>query len=299
MMRNFLKRLVIFVLFLVLFFVMFMVAIGYLNKKLLIRYAIVPGVTTVIMGDSHAQWAIDDRRLPNALNLAQMGETYMFTYFKLKLFLEGHSSVNKVLLGFSYHNFVAYLDRRMFGVDSMNIAPRYFFLLSPAAQWQILWNKKQKGFSFIQNIVKTGFYNVVWADSVYSFTGGYHNDFTNTELDKRVVQARIKDQYYQGNKETDYSAINIFYLNKIVELCRKKNAKLILLQTPMSSLYKQMVPVQFKIKLDEFVNMNNLRIIRFDNLNLDDSSFLADGDHVSQKGAMITTDSLKSMLNKD
>jgi hypothetical protein len=297
-MKMFLRKIGLFLLFLLFVMILWIEVLSILNRRVLRRYKLEPSVTSVIMGDSHVQCAFDDRRLAHAVNLSQPAEAYMFSYFKLKGILEGNPQIRMVMLGCSYHNFSSYYDKRIFGEDSNSVSERYFFILPTRQQLQVLTNSEENFVSYLRSTLKTGYYNVTWARDRFSFIGGFMNPHDRTGIDSEAIKKRINGQYYFEDRLAGFSDVNISYLDKIAALCKDKNVELVILRAPMHTAYLKQVPLKFKEKFDSFMATNSLKQVHFDGLNLADSCFLPDGDHVSYAGALLATDSLKVILEK-
>src|SRR5688572_25260441 len=103
-MKSFLKKLTGYILFLSIFFSLLLFVLSFFNKRLLGQYKNEPHLNMLILGDSHVQNAVDDGQLPYSINLSQGLEMFMFSYAKLKVMLESHPHIKKVILGCSYHN---------------------------------------------------------------------------------------------------------------------------------------------------------------------------------------------------
>jgi len=58
---------------------------------------------TLILGDSHVQF-LNEKIMPESLNLYRGGQSYKESYFKLKYF-DDLNDFDRVVLAFSYHNF--------------------------------------------------------------------------------------------------------------------------------------------------------------------------------------------------
>jgi hypothetical protein len=112
------------------------------------------------------------------------------------------------------------------------------------------------------------------------------------------MEKRIRYQYYNKTEVIDTSEINIRYLNKIVDLCKEKNIKLTMLQTPMHKSYIKKVPKIYIQYFYHFIQSNNLDLLDFQNLELPDSCFLPDGDHVNYYGLKLTTQAFKNYYEK-
>jgi hypothetical protein len=72
----------------------------------------------------------------------------------------------------------------------------------------------------------------------------------------------------------------------------------VILKTPLHAYYKSGIPLKFIEKYDSLINLNKLKLVDFGNLIFNDSCYLPNGDHVSQKGALLTTNFLGKVNNK-
>ncbi|MEE9573135.1 MAG: hypothetical protein V3W20_08820, partial [Candidatus Neomarinimicrobiota bacterium] len=79
------------------------------------------------------------------------------------------------------------------------------------------------------------------------------------------------------------------YLLKIIDLCDKNKVELITLNTPLHSYYKNKIPMEYLRKYNEIISQNRIVSINFYELFLDDYCFIPDGDHVSEKGSILTS----------
>ena len=105
-MRTFLKRILFFTMLLTLVVVISAVVYDYYkdiyleNENMRLK----AGVTTLIVGDSHAETTFDDSIIPNSRNTAFHAEHYLFTYFKLIKLVESNPQVDRVILSLGAHN---------------------------------------------------------------------------------------------------------------------------------------------------------------------------------------------------
>jgi hypothetical protein len=113
------------------------------------------------------------------------------------------------------------------------------------------------------------------------------------------MKKRIKEQYYQNGTVFPYSYMNIEYLNKILYLCKKNGIEVIALATPLQKEYHRLIPDQYINAYDQFIKSNNLGVYNFKGLELPDSCYLPDGDHVNYHGAMAITDYFRTYLTME
>ncbi len=156
------------------------------------------------------------------------------------------------------------------------------------------WNRK-KLLLVLKNIFLSSyhqFFNLEKEKNEFWFYDGYNNPYIEEKVDSINIQDRIIFQFYSKEKVAGFADINLVYLNKIIDLCQEKNIEIDFIITPLHPLYVKKIPNIFKSKLNEFTLKNNINLIDLESLNLSDSCYIPDGDHVTIKGAEITTRAL-------
>jgi hypothetical protein len=83
--------------------------------------------------------------------------------------------------------------------------------------------------------------------------------------------------------------INIVYLKKMMKLCKDQDIELILLDAPLHGYFIGKLPDIYIDKLNGIFLSSGLKYVNLSEIELSDSCFLPDGDHVSRKGAEIVT----------
>ncbi len=266
-------------------FMLLLFALTVLNKRAIDNFKIENNITTLFVGDSHIEKAMNDSLIANSLNIAQNSESYYFTYYKLKRILDANSQIKNVYLGYSYHSLSNYQHDFVFGKFSHEIAARYFFILPINEQLKIIAYNLHNFNEFTKNLVTMGIKNVITDKNNFSFGGGFKNDFENSAVISKSVFKRLALQYYKMGGVRGFSETNISYLQNIAALCRQKKVNLVLLQTPLQSLYAANVPIAFRQKLVEVIQQNEFTFVDYERLPLNDSCFIPDGDHLSAIGA--------------
>lgn len=293
-MKLLLRRIFIFIVIPILLCVLTYTFINFFNNRALNNYKVKAGVKEIYMGDSHIQLAIDDKLIANTVNLSQQSESYKFTYLKIQALLKNNPSINKVYLGFSYHNLASYYDDFIDGKYSKDICGRFFFI-APYKQKVELLNERSVEFStFVRCALSYGLKNVFVNESALSFIGLYQNDFKKVAAIESSMNKRLFFQFYKKNKPSDFSTSNINYFNKIIEFCKLNSVEIILINTPLHPYFKNRIPLKFIAKYDSIIAEKHLSVLDFSNLVLSDSCFIPDGDHLSAKGAGI----LSRLLNE-
>jgi hypothetical protein len=245
------------------------------------------------MGDSHVQYAVNDSLLPKSLNLANTGESFYFTYYKLLKVLEANKQLKQLYLGVSYHSLSSYYERFIWGDHSEAIVQKYFFILPFKEKCRAMYWNRSHVFVFLKSIFKQGINQL---NENYSFSGNFFNDFNNTKAAEISEDKRLQFQFYDDNaKLYPYSDLNLDYLKRIQDLCVKKNIQLCFLNTPLHGYYREKIPNNYLQKLNAIVLENQIKMLDLSSLPLADSCYIPDGDHVSYQGATATSLVLKKL----
>lgn len=292
-MKNFLKKVFYFLMIpSSVFSLFFIVFIAYLNK-ISDNYELNPEKEILFLGDSHIECAVNDSLIPKSLNLGKSSESYYFSYYKLKKLLENNSSIKQVYLGVSYHNVSNYYDQFITGKYSSDIAQNYYYILPVKEQAKMFYWNKGNLVLFVKSIVKIGFSKIVNRNK-HSFLGGFKNNFENMTAVKSSMDKRLLFQYYDAEETKSFSELNISYLSKIVELCKQNNIKIAALNTPIHYYYHKKIPSIYKNKINEIIQLNQIKYIDLSELNLNNYDYIPDGDHFSKSGSTMTTIEIKN-----
>jgi hypothetical protein len=263
--------------------------LDYINNDALQSYRVKSNVRTLFVGDSHISMTIDDKLLSHSINISQNSEFCIDSYYKIQTILQNNPSIQKLYLGLGFHNISDYVDDFIYGEHSKDVSARYFFILPFEKKIYFLKQNLRYMPSYLLNIFSNGFNTLVKKPEYYSFMGYFENKYTNSSPSKKLIDEKILLHFYHNGKLRAYSAMNIYYLYKIKDLCHKKKVELIILNAPIDSYYRSKIPLNFVNKYNDIIKLNNLELIDFRDLVLQDSCFFTDGHHVSAKGAVLTT----------
>jgi hypothetical protein len=247
-------------------------------------------VDSVIVGDSHTAWAIDDAGVPGVRNVSQNAEGYKYTYLKLQHLLQSESQVKRVYLAFSYANLSAYYDEWITGPTFRFYADRYLGVLSPGDLVELLRNSPRTAPDLLGRLLRGGLSAGIRQQC--TLYGNFFNDPSTRRFETysfEVMEKRLLEQYYSSGAVQVQSAQNSEYLERIIRLVREHDVELVMLNTPLHPDYEARVPVRFREMHAAVLERHGLPSLDFADLNLGDANFLPDGDHTNYPGAMLTT----------
>lgn len=242
-------------------------------------------ITAVIIGHSQSECGLNDSLINNTKNLSFGGEAYIYNYHKLKKLVEVNPQLKKVYVSFSNNQVGENISKWVYGDEKLtHYFPKYNYLME-VEDYTNIAKENSKGLlvSEVKSIVNNAKSVLKREKTVFNDRnwGGY------LSLNKQKLDSLIKANHIiKLKKEISQteSQINLYYLDKIVSLCREKNIELVFVRTPMHPMYfaVQNESLFQKIRKSKY---NDVPFIDFHNFKLDNKEF-ADFDHLNKDGAI-------------
>jgi hypothetical protein len=190
----------------------------------------------LVIGDSHTECAIDDSIFSRAFNISQSGTAYLYSYVKLKKFLEVNPRIHTTFV--SFHG-----ESIRKALDEWTVGDKFIFKYLPSHI--SLFSRKElaalaRESSFYSAIMKVPFYRtrailkfILYRSLTFSdlHIGGYvklHRD--KLQKDIELTENNMAAGTNEGGDE--YSTYQLAYLLQIVALCREKGVEVILFNPP-------------------------------------------------------------------
>ena len=278
----------------------------YISKAMTVHApSIAENVKVLIIGDSHAQTALNPAFMSDAISLTFSNENYFFSYYKLKWALEKNNAIKAVILGFSYHNLSQEQERV---IKERTFFLEHNFLLLDSCGRRIVKEKSTDLFSYFRLKYEFGmplnFYNndllmINFASDKDEYRekiwGGYKNMSTAnlTDEQKRKLVAE------KNSKDFKLSPLMFEYLAKIISLCNENKITLYLLNTPIHELYFERYTketVDNFIRAADSLKKENGAVYLDYQRYLQDDSFFYDGEHLNESGAEIFSHLIDSII---
>jgi hypothetical protein len=192
-------------------------------------------VESIVLGNSHSESALNDSIITNFSNISQSGESYFYTYIKLKQIVKDNPEIQTIFLAFS--NEVIDVGMNEWTWGDQFIAYRFpkFAPFMDLQQHYILASNNPR--SYIENLSKSIKKNSgkIFKNNylfINDHIGGYKN------LNQSVEDlAGTKENPTQTNK-VKLSLTNLRFLDKIVNFCRERKIKLLFIRCPLHPNYK-------------------------------------------------------------
>lgn len=245
------------------------------------KFKIAP-VDNVVIGHSHSECAFNDSIINNFKNLSTSGESYFYSFQKIKKVITQNKEIKNVFVEYSNNQITANMNNWIW--DDKHISSRSMYL--PFLENEdigLLWSKNPKGFitgsskSFRNNTV-----NLLLLRFDYSNKIGGYQWLNRFKTDSLITT--INNNNLELNQKTDYiSEKNIEYLKKIVAFCRDNRVNIFFIRSP------QHIYLSSRRNETEFIKIKNeifedIEFLDFNNFPIENNEF-GDFGHLNYKGA--------------
>jgi hypothetical protein len=282
-MKKFIFKLLFFIIPILLVLVIVRYYIIYLKENTQ-RYKLSSSIENLIIGHSQPECALNDSLIENSKNMSQGGESYLFTYVKLKKILEINPTIKNVYLSFSNNQVSSLMDDWTFGDESLKAKYNSYHFAMDKKEKELLFKKNwqailQSEFTIIRNnsvdLVKyKGKLNpkIYWGEYLY-----LKRDKTDSLLKSNYIENLKK------NRKSKISDINIHYLKKIVDLCKLKKVHIFLFRTPIHNALKSTFD-ELKFQSIRKQYFSNIKYIDNIDFQISNEEF-GDLEHLNYRGA--------------
>ena len=246
--------------------------------------------TILIAGDSLTARAIDDNIFSCAINISQPGTAYLYTYVKLRKFLDVNPHINQVIL--SFHGDSIQKSKDKWTIGSKNIltfVPTHFSLFTRDEIFLLI-----KKASFFSAVTKSPIRSIIATFKMVTGRNGTYKDLNIGGYMKLFGEYLEKDLESKRNIEEEkdeYSQYQLDYLLKIVELCQEKNIKLVLFRSPMYNSEKYGSKILLMNCYDNY--FSGIKYLDFSDFVLPENGYY-DISHLNHKGAEIFSQYLEN-----
>ncbi len=283
-MRKFVYRVLLFMsIFITLFVFYEIITSKYISLKA--DFKLKSNPQYIVLGHSHPECAFNDSLISNLSNLAQSGESYFYTFQKVKEVLKQNKSITTIFIEFTNNQITSASDNYIW--EDKYISNRYpiYSSFMGIEDNNLLLNNNY-----------SGFYNAFSISSKNKFLRILKNDFNYTKeiggyryliRDKTDSLLNNLDNPSDPNRNLKdihkISKFNILYLHKIMDLINKHNIRFVLIRSPLHERYSGYFneTVYQEILKNKFKNVEYLDLSKF-SLRNDEFGDLA---HLNYRGA--------------
>lgn len=245
--------------------------------------------TMVVIGDSHSECAFNDSIINGLVNFSQAGESYFYSYFKIKKIIDQNPNLKTLLIEISNNQIKKDTDRRIWGDKYLPFKLPVYGVFMDVKSINLLMENNSEGFRssifpLIKNNTKMLFRGLDYSGEI----GGYH--YLKTTLNDSIAEYDAFEDDIINVKDSS-SATNISeifelkYLREIIKYGESKGLRVFLIRSPLNEKYEGFEnEIDFKDKLTS--EFPDIELLDFAYFPLSNEQF-ADLSHLNYKGAKL------------
>lgn len=255
-------------------------------------------INYLVLGHSHPEGAFNDSLINNSKNLSQSGELYFYTYLKSKKILNQNNQVKTIFLEFTNNEIINDMEKWTKSEEHILYRIPKYAPIMDKDDYQYIISKNPM--AFIKAMPK------VFKNNINTLVYKYNDYITINEWGKYFYNKRqfvdsilkVKKPKKSKNNNLGFNDTNLYYLTKIIQLCKEKKVAIYLVRSPMhkkehvflanESLFQETVKAKFS-------SVDFLDFKEFPLLNED----YGDLDHLNYKGAKKFSLFFNNLLEND
>lgn len=274
--------------------ILFFVLIVHLTVRYASDFSIPKEKKYIIFGHSHPECAFNDDILIDHKNLSKSGETYFYTYQKVKQVLS-NNNVNAIFIEYTNRLITKTMDDWTWGYERMN---GFFPWHSPFMEKDDMWLLYKNNQQDFPKVISTSTRNNLTRILSLDFTiGQRYGGYTKLKLNKVAELIKNRNSVIKDTlNEREISINSLNYLEKIIDYCSINNVKVYLIRSPQHKYYQ-------RENEQELLNLKNERFesidfLDFDKFPLDDNEF-GDFGHLNYRGAEVFSLWFNELIKND
>ena len=235
-----------------------------LNKgvKKKANFKIDEDITNIIVGHSHSECAFNDALIDHTKNFSISGESYFYTYTKVKELVKANANIQTVFIELSnnaiterMHEWIwedLYLSERL---------PTYFPILQ-TDELLLLLRKNKSGFlSASSKVFRENIHKTILTDFDYSNKIGKYQRLEGSDIDSLLL---THEPEILNIRNISFDNYNIQYLRKIVDFLNQENISVIFVRSPQHENYLDYNNETYFLKFKDSV-FPNVEFLDFNN----------------------------------
>lgn len=261
-------------------------------------------IETLILGSSHSFYGLNPEFFSSkAFNASHISQSIDYDLEILNKYQSNLNSLKTVVLPISYFTLYKKLEA---GAESWRIKNYIIYYEIPSSK-SLIDNSEVFGNQFSVNFKRLDSYHIKGQSNVTCTELGWGTEYQSeksqdlAQSGKEAALRHVRDDINNDKYKTIFDD-NVAILISIVEWCKVRNIKLILLTTPTFETYRQHLNIE---QINSTISTTQKIASKFDNciyLNLlDDTNFTAkdfyDADHLSEIGAKKLSILISDKLN--
>ena len=236
----------------------------------------------IVLGHSHPECAFNDSLISDFSNFGKSGESYFYTYFKMKKILEQNENLKTIFIEFSNNQIEIEMDKWIWNDEFItNRYPIFSPFMDLKDNWMLLNNNPSGFIKSLSLSLKHNFSNIAENDFEYTNNIGGYLYLKRDRTDSLIACQKKMPLKKLSSNNLSYQ--NLEYLDKIIKYCKERNVKIYLIRSPLNHNYKGFTNER------DFQNLlsskySDIEFLDFSRFPLKNSEF-GDLEHLNYRGA--------------
>lgn len=270
----------------------------YIRDMRKVNFHAMAGRHILVIGDSHTECAIDDDIFTRSVNISKSASAFVFSYALLRKWKADNPELDTVLLSYQSTS-LSHKQQKDWMYDETIIAPRLPYTL-PYFNGGDFWNYKFSPYFYECALqypfTVRAFHEADTLENRYAWIN------TNIGMARALPYNKLKEDVaattpiVKGAPPEKVSQISIEYIRKIAAYCKRKNIKLILINTPVYRWEKYVDHEQFEANRKRF--FSDIEYLDYKDFPVADSC-RADIWHLNAEGQRQFSEYLQKNLTDD
>jgi hypothetical protein len=268
----------------------------YLTKEVVFNKYIynensIENYNTFMLSDSHGDALKNLTNQFDIFNFSYVGDNYQDMYYKL-LYLSSHIDSNDVILiTVNHHTLAKYRDVSNNTVRNLAYLNSIDDVLDDDLDIEF-----HKSKLFNKTPLLMAAYGSFYFDYIKNcLKGDFIDDMSFANIPAIIQKKQILNRFEQQFGNEDPSEKGLFFLNKIIEICKKYKFQLKGIKYPVSNLYFNKIK-DFDMNAESVLLLNNIETIDFQKDLFFSDDMFKDQDHLNKKGAKVLLEKLNTIL---
>lgn len=286
------KKFIIKTLVFILSFICLLAGVVLINRYFS-RFRIDAGKTMIFAGHSHSECAYNDSLIAGSVNLSESGESYFYTYYKLKKVIRQNPQISRIFIEFSNNQVDSKMDSWIWDDKYMiNYLPRYALLIDREGL-KLLYRKNPACLMHCIRLMLKNNFTMLFRGLNYSHDIGGYRYLVRDKTDSLLHNLPV----HPDKKLQAVSSENLQYLQHIIDLCKQRDIDVVLVRSPMHEKSATLAnEAEFQeIRSKMFADID---LLDFSQLPLKDSDF-GDLEHLNHRGARIFSLWFSGLIEKN
>jgi hypothetical protein len=297
-MKQFLIKVFFFISFFILIATL-VIIFGYKSINNPLYFKLPENNDKIVFGHSHPECAFNDSLIENLSNLGSSGESYFYTYLKVKKIIPYNKQIKTVLIEFENSQIDKIMDSWTWDNDHINNNFSKYLPLLDFLDFQFLWQKNYKailesspktlinelGFNFLTKCIPN-------KGIMFNCRFGGYRYLIRDKTDSLIRFLPIKNFNMPA---IEISKTNIEYLSKIILFCKLNKVNVFLIRSPLHKKYNYYYNELLFHEIRKS-NFTNVEFLDFKDFPLQNNQF-GDLGHLNYKGSRVFSIFFNNLLD--